>query len=316
MPVQRISGATHLSARLFGLQDRLANPSRPSARRTGGAALAAALLLAATPAHARHEVIQPVLQQSLPVELAMLDTHVGLGFTLSAARTRVANGVGDNLAIFALSAEGQIALADRVELEINVPFVARGFAAGLGRPPFRDVHFGDVQLGAKLRLFHTRGRSVDSGLSVYANGTLPTTSLDLPNFSVGSRGYGGLHTGLSATFCVSMFTLGVNAGLWATFYAASTVGDVGFSKDDIVLWDIDLFTAAWVHPMIAIQLAWQVALPVPPAGDVAFVLAPAIQFYPAGGFHVDAGARIAVTDAGQVFTGGRAALVLGFAYDF
>lgn len=261
------------------------------------ALLAASLQLDAAPAEARSDAVQPVLVQSLPVELAMLDTHLALGFTLTAAP---ALG-GDDVAVFALSAEGQIAIADFIELELNVPFLARGFSAGLGLPGYRDVHFGDLQLGAKIKLFSIWGQPIDFALAVYANGTLPTTSLD-----VADRGYGVVHAGLSASIRVAMFTLGLNTGPWTLFNPSN----------DRVLWNIDLFTAAWLHRMIALQLSWQLGIPVSPSGDVAFLLTPALQFYPSGGFHVDAGARIAVTDAARLFTGGRAAFLLAFAYDF
>ena len=148
---------------------------------------------------------QPMWQQGLPVESGALSSHVGIGF------------YGSEIAdepIYSLGLEAQVAIADIFEIGLNVPLLERGLIMGVVGPlssKFDDIRFGNVQANSKLKLFgDSRG---SYAFSVYANGTLPTTSLD-----VGDRDFFALQTGAAFSWRAGIATFGINAGTWLLFW--------------------------------------------------------------------------------------------------
>lgn len=191
---------------------------------------------------------------------------------------------------------------DLIELGVHVPFIQY---SKLGELNLQDdgINFGYVQANTKLKLMGSSKGPY--AISVYANTTLPTTSINL-----NSRAMAALHTGLAgSTHLLRMFTVGMNVGPWMLFQQGTNTA----------LLNIDLFTAMRIIPMVALQIAWQIAIPLYPSEDNiggAFLIAPALQFFPTKQVHIDLGGRFAVTDGARIYAGGRAAVIAAVGYDF
>ena len=241
---------------------------------------------------------QPLDVMLFPVEIGALSSHVGLQFGFARATLTGLRGTAD-LNVMNLGLQAQYAFADIVEVGINLPFLVHGWTSfGAGAA---DTELGNIRLDVKVKLLgSSRGMFA---LSAFANTTLPTTSGDI------QRDFVLLQAGLAATGNIGPATFGAALGTFAL---------IGGGNTDIVLFNADIFGAARLHRMFGVQVAMQIGVPIEPSGgEVALSVMPAVQFFPIDNLHIDAGARIAITDTGKLYTtGGRAALVVAAAYNF
>jgi hypothetical protein len=248
----------------------------------------------AVAAGARGKMMQPLPQIMMPVEVAGLSTHLNLNLMYTNFEL-----FGPRVNVVQLGIEGQVAILDRLELGVMIPVLVHGWINGSGGDA--ETEFGNLILNLKLKLVGaSRG---PFALSMYFNTTLPTTSADL-----GTREYAGIQGGVAAAGKLGVVTFGANTGPWS-FIAEG---------EGLVIYQIDFFVGAMPLNWLGLQLALQLGIPVHNAGDqTAFAMTPAAQFWPAGGFHIDIGTRIAISDFGRFYTNfARATFNLAIGYDW
>ena len=98
----------------------------------------------------------------------------------------------------------------------------------------------------------------------------------------------------------------------------------GVSDDPMINLSADFYAALRPHKVFALQLAVQTSVNLREAhdidimqhGDVAVMLNPGVRFYPTDSLYIDLGARVAVTDAANVFTGGDVGGVASIGFQF
>ena len=235
--------------------------------------LASAMLLATTASAQQSQYV-------LPVERGILESHLDLQYQYASA--------GDlNTSI--LSIEGQLVLAEIIEVGVNVPFLVNDNAT-FGSLGEDGAGFGDVALGAKVRLF---GVGDNLGLSAYVNGWLPTHSGDMPRDSVTLQGGGAVEATLLG------FKVGGNVQIISWIREG----------DNPVLLGFNGFGRLPIFPLLAIQAAIEYFNSINPNGDVnALLITPGIEAS-ISAIHVGLSARIATTDEAKSLIGGRVAVL-------
>ncbi len=252
--------------------------------------LIVSVLCLGSPAAAQHNAY------FLPVERGFLSTAVDLQLSY----TRLDLGPGSNLTadVVYLSLEAQAALARRLELGINVPFVTHAVMAYGGSNGGEATHFGDVTANVKLRLAGTQRFAV----SLYTNARLPTHSWE------GSREYGVLHMGAVGSLSI----VGIQAGLGLT----SVV--VAMDAEEVPAWlGMEAYVGYKVLGLLVPKLALQFLNSVNPDTSAdAVALTPGLDLQWRG-LRVGAACRVGLGDGGKYFFGGRASLLfhVGWAWD-
>ena len=245
----------------------------------------------------RGPMLQPISTLVVPVEIAALSSRVDLQFSY----TRLSFGRRDFNSL-ALSLDAQYAIHDALEVGLTIPLLTHAFTA-LGQLPLTDVTFGNVAINLKGKLY---GRSDGPfAVSLYTNTTLPTNS----HPDINERGFVGIHSGVSATGHLSMLTMGIGTGVYAWVLPSPS--------PNIVLYLFDFFVGAMLHPMVGLQIAFQVGAPIHPSGgEAGFAALPGVKFFPTPNVHLDLAARIGNT-SGRAYTGGgTAALIFSGGYQF
>lgn len=260
-------------------------------------AVAALVTLAAVPSRAQHDTYLN------PVEQAFLDSHVDLQFYFSRYEmTVLRQDMGINIII--LSLEGQYALADRLEVGLNLPVVQHA-EASVGRFSDEDTFFGDIVVNLKGKLFGTD----DFALSLFGNTALPTHSYDEdPDDPVG-RNYARLHMGASATATVQKAILGGNlVSLW---------GINGNGQEDTALLGFECYGGFEVDTQLVLRMAIQFLNSVHPNSDLnVLAFTPGVEVRVVPNVHIGLASRIAANDDAKLFNGGRASFMFNGGYSF
>jgi hypothetical protein len=255
----------------------------------------------------------------LPIESAYLENHLGFEFVYGAGVLPPGQGsprpvvvVGSGLVPLptryavnqrvGLAIDGQIVLADQVQLGLAVPFFLSGWdnAGGSLRG---GTELGNVVLQVKPTIFRSVGR--DLTLAGYLNAMLPTATAAGP---VGTIDYGFALTSRR----YDPVTLGASlGGLWAS--DGLPISEVS-APDGWV--HLDLFGSVALRSVASIQFGLQTAFPVHP--DLAkplLSLQVGTRFFVGSKLHLEVGARIALNEAAGVYNmGTRAAALVAFAY--
>jgi hypothetical protein len=198
------------------------------------------------------------------------------------------------------TAEGRIALRDRVELGLNLPllhlYLERSRNDGLNV----GLDVGNLMLLLKLKVLgETTGPFV---ASLFMDAMLPT------QIFADHHEYGAVHWGLAATGTRGRFTYGGDLGLELSIDRKTT---------SFLLNRFDLFGALRLHRLIALSLTFQLGtLLYPVAVAPAVAISPGVHLLTASGFTLCLSLRGAVTEDARVFnTGARVAWMFNIGYN-
>jgi hypothetical protein len=272
------------------------------------APLVLAILLFAAPARAGvlfgpgpgERLLQPPSQYFMPIEAGALDNHVDLQLVYTYFSLSVlGHSVDTHVAM--LGAEGQIALFDRIQIGLNIPFLNHATAA-VGSGVATDTEFGNMLLKLKVKIIGSS--SGPFCLSAFLNTLFPTGS------ALKSHDFAGLHGGVGASFGISRFTLNADIAVYDLF------GSKGNGLTGLL---VDLHAAAKIL-FLAPYLALQLATPLDgiDTHTPGVALSAGLQFFPITWIHLDLGTRVALNDNAKLFYSalGRATLVFGAGFRF
>jgi hypothetical protein len=284
-------------------------------------------------------MLQPPSQYFFPIETGALDSHADLQLVY----TRVAwPGASDSANGVQLSVEGQIALFDRIQLGVNIPFVSHDVYSA-GTPRIIGVAFGDMVLKVKVKLLGSSAGPF--AVSAFVNALLPTRSPTSADLS--PRDYAAIHGGVGASLSMGrLLSLHVDAAVWDVFCRDESKSPI--EGTTLLLFDVHAATRlAFLAPYLGFQMAVRLSIrgPDPKIDIAAPAIAVGLQLFPASirrmkplpaspelaargerafkatermMLHIDLGCRVALSDGGQaVYAGqGRAAFVLGSGFRF
>jgi hypothetical protein len=268
-------------------------------------ALAVSLVLLASPAQASPEdrMLVPPSMYLLPIHVGALDSHVDLQLFYTHFTT-----FGATVDPVVFGAEGKIALFDRLELGLNVPFVTH-VGASFGGALYSDTQFGDMIVPIKLKLLGS-----STGMycfSLFLDTTLPTHSGKIGNKDY--RSYANLNGGLAVSLAfLKIIHLGASLGVWGR---VSDTSDANLS-----IFNIDLFLGVKALRWLAPLLGFQIGVPMTPSGishDPAATILIGVQFFPIQWIHLDLATRVAFNNEGKAYNSlGQASLIFSGGFRF
>ena len=264
--------------------------------------------------HGEKDLLQPLSQYLFPLIGGALDSHID--FQLGTSWYSPTSGLTTTFVPFSLAAK--LAIQDRVELGLNLPFLgffASGSGGGLSTST-NDTYVGNMVVDIKVKL---AGSSEGPyAVSIYFNTYLPTFTgqislLPFPRSGVTlsnpTRDFALLHMGAATSVGVGPVTI---------------MGGFGFldlvdgTYRDTTLFLLDLAAAVRAHRMVAPYLGFHLMEGVyPSGGDPGVALSFGLRVLPLSALHIDAGARIGLNDNGRIYnTGGRAQILFAVGYRF
>jgi hypothetical protein len=252
----------------------------------------------------------PINSYLLPVLTGTLRSHADLLFGFSKFSEEVFGPKANGKALITLGFDLRYATGDRVEIGLGVPLLTLGYyIPGTVTPYIDEAAFGCLEPRLKVKIWGSSTGPVV--ISAYVEGALPTVAFyDGPE--VDSRSFGQVRFGVAAAS--QLFgRLAVGGGTGQNW----TI--LGQGQHDVGTHQIDLWGVYFFHRVLAVQLALQFDIPHHYEGsgaETAFMLLPAVQFYPTPQLHIDLGARFAATEAALRHTAGRAALLFALGYLF
>jgi hypothetical protein len=256
----------------------------------------AAVLFATAPAHAgpNDRMVVPPSMYFLPIHVGGLETHVDLQLFYSHY-----SGVGSQNPT-ALGVEGKLALFDRLELGVNVPFLS--YQASTYGFSLDGTQIGNIIVPIKVRLV---GSSTGwYALSVYLDTMLPTAS------GLSPRSVASLNGGFALSLSVlKIVHLAASAGLYQ--FINSSDGGTSWTMATVDLFGaVRLPVISWLVPMLGLQMGFPMhGSPdgYTPGGNLLIGLrfVPFIQY-----IHLDVATRIAFNDVAKGYNSfGQASLI-------
>jgi hypothetical protein len=242
-------------------------------------------------------------QYHYPVERAAPESHVELQFEYAQP------GSDPTVHRTVLSVEGQVAIAGRLELALDVPFLFYSFTSSDEPTPIvlTDAQVGDFILGVKGKLWDNERWTV----SAFVDALLPIHS------GLQHRTYSTLQMGAAAGWVVSRLELGGTLeGLWFV-RTSDEEGEQAPSDRDVAYIGFSVHAAYSVWKVLAARLAVQFYNSVHPGGEIQIVgLTPGIELRPVERLYLGLACRIAPTEDSKLLLGGRAALQFSTGYRF
>lgn len=254
-------------------------------------------LVAPAPARAQHA------QYHYPVELAAPESHVELQFEYAQP------GSDPTVHRTVLSVEGQVAIAGRLELALDVPFLFYSFTNSDEPTPIvlTDAQVGDFILGVKGKLWGNERWT----LSAFVDTLLPLHS------GLQHRSYSTLQMGGAAGWAIGHLELGGTLE-WLWFVRTSDEeGERAASDRDVAYIGFSVHAAYRLWSILAARIAVQFYNSIHPGGEIQIVgLTPGIELRPADRLYLGLACRIAPTENSKLLLGGPAALQFSTGYRF
>ncbi len=251
--------------------------------------LALAVLALPIPALAQHNAYL------LPVEKAHLETGLEVQLFYSHRDTpgywnytRQESVSGSSLHLLLVSLAGSLAIADRLEVGFNIPFIhmaSRDVGTTATTSTEDEVHFGDISVNLKLRLVSHGALAV----SLFVNTRLPSHSWE------GTRDYAVVHFG--GVVSANPGRLRAGGGMSFLLYA--------LEGDDTILLGMDGYIGYKVLDFLVLQTAVQCHAS-PDIALVAFIPGVELEF---GRFRLGLATRIGVTRETYNYYNGWASLL-------
>lgn len=269
-----------------------------TARRGAVALVRAACVLVAlaTPAPARAQHAQ----YHYPVERAAPESHVELQFEYAQP------GSDPTVHRTVLSVEGQVAIAGRLELALDVPFLFYSFTNSDEPTPIvlTDAQVGDFILGVKGKLWGNERWTV----SAFVDALLPLHS------GLQHRSYSTLQMGGAAGWAIGRLELG---GTLEWLWFVRTSDEQAASDRDVAYIGLSVHAAYRVWSVLSARFAVQFYNSIHPDGGIQIVgLTPGIEIRPVERLYLGLACRIAPTENSKLLLGGAAALQFSTGYRF
>jgi len=271
------------------------------------ATIALLLCLAPTAAHALFgtpgpgdRILPPPSQYFLPMEAGALDSHLDLQLMYTMHSIGVP-GLGETSRnVVQMGLDGQIALLDRFQVGVNVPFLNHN-GVDLSGFSLDSTQFGNMLVKLKVRLLGSS--SGPFALSVFANTLLPTGS------GLATHDFAAVQPGVALSAGFSRISLNADFSIYESFSS-----DTNFVSA-LMLNVHAALKVLFLAPYLGFQFFEPMAGRIPDLATVGHApgvsLSAGVQLYPLSFLHIDVGTRIAFNDNGKRFFAslGQATLV-------